>query len=78
MIDLETRLLEIHDWDEEQLQSLYERAANFLNGCKLSDKGSIERELAKHLRGRTTDEGARLIFMVLDQNIRREMRTIEE
>lgn len=78
MIDLETRLLEILDWDEDRVQKLYERAAKFLNNCNLSDRGSVERMLIHHLRGTVTEEGARIVFQVLDQNIRREMRIIEE
>lgn len=78
MIDLETRLLEIHEWDEEQLELLYERAASFLNGYTIGNRDSIESMLIDHLRDLTTEEGARLVFRILDQNIRREMRIIEE
>ena len=78
MIELETRLLEILDWDEERQHALYERAAKFLSNCNLNDKGSIERMLIYHLRGDVSDEGARIVFKILDQNIRREMRIIEE
>lgn len=78
MIDLETRLLEIHDWDEEQLELLYERAAKFLSRCRIEDRASVEKMLIDHLRGITTEEGASLTFKILDQNIRKEMRIIEE
>lgn len=78
MIHLETRLLEILDWDEERQHALYEHAAKFLNDCSLKDKGSIERALIHHLRNKVSDEGARIVFQILDQNIRREMRIIEE
>lgn len=78
MIDLETRLLEIHDWDEEALVSIFEQASVFLSSCNLRDIGSIEKGLVQHLHGSTTEEGARIVFRILDQNIRREMRIIEE
>lgn len=78
MIDLETRLLEILDWDEEQLNRVYDRAAKFLQTCNLSDKSSIERMLILNLRNHISEEGARIVFKILDQNIRREMRIIEE
>ena len=78
MIDTETRLLEILDWDEERLEKVYERAAKFLETQKLRDVGSIERLLILHLRNNISEEGARLIFKILDQNIRKEMRIIEE
>ena len=72
MIDLETRLLEILDWDEERLGRV------FLRTCNLSDKSSIERMLIQNLRNHISEEGARIVFNILDQNIRREMRIIEE
>ena len=78
MIDLETRLLEILDWDESKLGILYERSAKFLGRCKLTDKGQIERALVEHLKGKVSEEGAILVFKILDQNIRAEMRIIEE
>ena len=78
MIDLETRLLEILDWDEERLNRVYDRAAKFLRTCNSSDKSSIERLLIQNLRNHISEEGARIVFNILDQNIRREMRIIEE
>ena len=78
MIDSETRLLEILDWDEERLERVYERAAKFLESQRSNDVGSIERLLIMHLKSSISEEGARLIFKILDQNIRKEMRIIEE
>lgn len=78
MIDLETRLLEILDWDEEKLSLVYDRAAKFLQNCRLSDKSTIERMLVNDLKKHISEEGARIVFSILDQNIRREMRIIEE
>ena len=78
MIDLETRLLEILDWDEELLQSTYERAANFLNEQRIKDRESVEMMLVRFLGDSITEEGARIVFRILDQNIRKEMRIIEE
>jgi hypothetical protein len=78
MIDSETRLLEILDWDEERLTMIYERAARFLSSQRASDRGTVERLLVNHLRGKISEEGAKLVFVILDQNIRRQMRIIEE
>jgi hypothetical protein len=78
VIDLETRLLEILDWDEEKLSLVYDRAAKFLQSCRLSDKSTIERMLVNDLKKHISEEGARIVFSILDQNIRREMRIIEE
>jgi hypothetical protein len=78
MINLETRLLEILDWDEQRLESLYERSAKFLERQRSGDKGQIERALVEHLKSKVSEEGAKIVFQVLDQNIRRQMRIIEE
>ena len=78
MIDLETRLLEILDWDEERLSQVYDKSAKLLQSCNLSDKSSIERMLILNLKNQISEEGARIVFSILDQNIRREMRIIEE
>ena len=78
MLDSETRLLEILDWDEERLEKLYEKAAKFLKSQRLNDVGSIERLMILHLKSSISEEGARLVFRILDQNIRKEMRIIEE
>ena len=78
MIDIETRLLEIMDWDEEEVTKLYDDAVVFLQGCKHADRSRLEIELVAYLRKRTTDEAARLVLSILDQNIRHQMRIIEE
>lgn len=78
MIDLETRLLEILDWDEERLSQVYDKSAKLLQSCNLSDKSSIERMLILNLKNQISEEGARIVFSILDQNIRKEMRIIEE
>lgn len=78
MIDLETRLLEILDWDEERLSQVYDKSAKLLRSCNLSDKSSIERMLILNLKNQISEEGARIVFSILDQNIRKEMRIIEE
>ncbi len=78
MIDLETRLLEILDWDESRLERVYEKAAKFVSSQKTNDMRSLEALLVSHLKSSITEEGAKIIFRILDQNIRREMRIIEE
>ena len=78
MLDTETRLLEILDWDESRLERVYEKAARVLESQRSSNAKSIERLLISHLRNSISEEGAKLVFRVLDQNIRKEMRIIEE
>ena len=78
MIHLETRLLEILDWDEERLSQVYDRASKFLESCRLSDKATVERMLITNMRNQISEEGARIVFSILDQHIRKEMRIIEE
>ena len=78
ILDLETRLLEILDWDESRLERVYSKAAKFLESQKSSDVGSIERLLIAHLKSSISEEGARIVFKILDQHIRKEMRIIEE
>jgi hypothetical protein len=78
MIDLETRLLEILDWDEQKLDRIYERSAKFLARQKASDRFQIESALVEYLKPKISEEAARLVFRILDQNIRKQMRIIEE
>jgi hypothetical protein len=78
MIEIETSLLEMLDWDEDELERLYDKAADFLEKCTLFETGSICSALAGHLHDDIGEEGSNLIFFILDQNIRKEMRIIEE
>jgi hypothetical protein len=78
MIELETRLLEILDWDESRAEQLYAAAAAFVSTTRFYDIGSLERETVKHLRHLAPEEACRIVFKILDQNIRAEMRVIEE
>lgn len=78
MIDLETRLLEIMDWDEDAVTKLYDDAVIFLQSCKHRDRSQLERDLISYLKKNTTEEAARLVLSILDQNIRHQMRIIEE
>jgi hypothetical protein len=78
MIDIETSLLEMLDWDEVELERLYDKASVFLESCKLFDTGSISNALTEHLHDDIGEDGSNLIFLILDQHIRKEMRIIEE
>lgn len=78
MIDLETRLLEILDWDEDELTRIYEKSAAFINGAKFKDTNSLRKMLREHLADDINEEGAGLILLIIDQNIRKESRIIEE
>lgn len=78
MIDLETRLLEILDWDEDELTRIYEKSAAFINEAKFKDTSSLRKMLKEHLVDDISEEGAGLILLIIDQNIRKESRIIEE
>jgi hypothetical protein len=78
MIELETRLLEILDWDEERAERLYAAAAAFVSNSRFYDIGTVERETIRHLRAFEPEEACRIVFQILDHNIRSEMRVIEE
>jgi hypothetical protein len=78
MIELETRLLEILDWDEERAERLYAAAAAFVSNSKFYDVGTLQRETIRHLSALENEEACRIVFQILDQNIRSEMRVIEE
>ncbi len=78
MIELETRLLEILDWDEERAEQLYAAAAAFVSTNKFHDMRTLERAMIQHLRYLAPDEACKIVFQILDQSMRVEMRTIEE
>ena len=78
MIEIETRLLELLDWEEEELERIYLKAAEHLATCKSTDRRAVEESLRDHMQEDLSDEGSSLIFLILDQNIRKEMRIIEE
>ena len=78
MIDIETSLLEMLDWDEVELERLYDKASVFLESCTLFDTGSISNALTEHLHDDIGEDWSNLIFLILDQHIRKEMRIIEE
>jgi len=78
MIDIETRLLEILDWDESEMERIYEKVAAFLASNQLKDRESLLKSLSDHLRDDLDQEGLKLVFSIIDQNIRKEARIIEE
>jgi hypothetical protein len=41
LIDLETRLLELLDWDEEQLKLVYEKTRNVLSECDYNNRNQV-------------------------------------
>ena len=49
MIDLETRLLEILDWDEENLQKIYEKVENVLKECDYNNRKEAEEAISLEL-----------------------------
>jgi hypothetical protein len=78
MIQLETRLLEILDWDESRAEQLYAAAAAFVSNSRFYDIGTLRRETVKYLSSLEPEEACSIVFQILDYNIRSEMRVIEE
>lgn len=78
MIDLETRLLEILEWDEEKMEEIFLTSANLINESRFFDISSLRKLLNNHLIPDIGEEAATLVFRIMDQNIRKQMRIIEE
>lgn len=78
MIEIETRLLEILDWDEDELERVYQKAAAYFASCQTGGTVPTSASLREFLADDIDDEGSSLIFLILDQNIRNIMRIIEE
>jgi hypothetical protein len=78
MIDLETRLLEILEWDEEKMEEIFLTSANLINESRFFDISSLRKLLNDHLIPDIGEEAAALVFGIMDQNIRKQMRIIEE
>lgn len=74
MIELETRLLELIDWDEELLDLVYQRTSNLINSSKHKTRAQLEIDLYKDLQYLIPDEGIKLVISILDQLIRKEER----
>lgn len=72
MIDLETRLLELLDWDEEQLQLVYEKTRNVLNKCDYNNRNQVEKAISSELENLLPDEGVEIIKKMISQLIRKE------
>lgn len=78
MIDLETRLLEILEWDEEKMEEIFLTSANLINESRFFDISSLRKLLNDRLIPDIGEEAAALVFGIMDQNIRKQMRIIEE
>lgn len=72
MIDLETRLLELLDWDEEQLQLVYEKTRNVLKKCDYNNRNQVEKAISSELENLLSDEGVEIIKKMISQLIRKE------
>ena len=72
MIDLETRLLELLDWDEEQLKLVYEKTRNVLSECDYNNRNQVEKAISSELENLLTDEGVEIIKKMISQLIRKE------
>jgi len=72
LIDLETRLLELLDWDEEQLKLVYEKTRNVLNKCDYNNRNQVEKAISSELENLLPDEGVEIIKKMISQLIRKE------
>jgi hypothetical protein len=72
LIDLETRLLELLDWDEEQLKLVYEKTRNVLSECDYNNRNQVEKAISSELENLLTDEGVEIIKKMISQLIRKE------
>ena len=77
MIDLETRLLELLDWDEEQLQLVYEKTRNVLNKCDYNNRNQVEKAISLELKDLLSNEGIEIIGKMISQLIRKEETTAD-
>lgn len=78
----ETELLESLDWDEEAVERVFALAAAFISENNFSRREELESRLSEHLREQcddsVPDEAINLLIKILNENIHREMRIIEE
>ena len=72
MIDLETRLLEILDWDEENLQKIYEKVENVLKEYDYNNRKEAEEAISLELEDHLSNEGISIIKKMIGQLIRKE------
>lgn len=78
----ETELLESLDWDEEAVERIFALAAAFISDNNFNSKTELEQKLFRHIRlqcdEEIPDQAINLLIKILNENIHREMRIIEE
>jgi len=74
LIDLETSLLELLDWDEELLELAYQRISDIISDGEYKKRQQIELQSKKDLEGLIPENGIKIVISILDQLIRKEER----
>jgi hypothetical protein len=78
----ETELLEALDWDESAVERVFALAADFVSTSSFKSMPALEAGLKNHLHDAVefeiTDHAVNLVIKILNENIAREMRIIEE
>ena len=74
MIDLETSLLELLDWDEELLELVYQRVSSIISDREYKTRQQVELQIKQDLEGLIPEDGIKIVISILDQLIRKEER----
>ena len=74
MIDLETSLLELLDWDEALLELVYQRISYIISDGEYKTRQQIELQIKQDLEGLIPENGIKIVISILDQLIRKEER----
>ena len=74
MIDLETSLLELLDWDEELLELVYQRVSSIISDREYKTRQQVELQIKQDLEGLIPEDGIKIVISILNQLIRKEER----
>lgn len=74
MIDLETSLFELLDWDEELLELVYQRVSSIISDREYKTRQQVELQIKQDLEGLIPEDGIKIVISILDQLIRKEER----
>jgi hypothetical protein len=74
LIDLETSLLELLDWDEELLELVYQRVSSIISDREYKTRQQVELQIKQDLEGLIPEDGIKIVISILDQLIRKEER----
>jgi len=74
LIDLETSLFELLDWDEELLELVYQRVSSIISDREYKTRQQVELQIKQDLEGLIPEDGIKIVISILDQLIRKEER----